>query len=217
MKLTLLSFLVFVIMVSGLQAQQGKKGFDISVLGGYHFAGQYDADYGNVNVKDSPGYGLNIAYRFSKSKYSVELQYLGQTTYVTLTPYYITQNNPVEEVDVQASYIQGAFGYRNPVSKYTEFIGLLGLGAIYVSPSGNYNSSTNFLVSAQGGVNIFFTKNQKAGIRLQGGFYVPVSTGGGGYYVGSSVEGTTGGGYTLDSYSALFQFNLSAGLILRFY
>jgi|WetSurSiteA1Bulk_404760.scaffolds.fasta_scaffold08015_2 hypothetical protein len=222
MKATLLFLFIFALMFSAVNAQQGKSGIDISALGGFHFAGQYDAEYGNVKVKDSPSYGFNAAYRFAKSKYSLELQYLGQTTYVTLTPYFITNNNPVEDVDVQVSYIQGAFGYRNPVSKLTEFFGLLGMGAIYVSPStsdkGNdYNSSTNFLVSAQGGANLFFTKNQKAGVRLQGGVYMPISTGGGGYYVGSSVEGTTSGGYTLDSYTALFQFNISAGLILRFY
>lgn len=215
MKKFILPLFVFLLTVSVIQAQQGKPGFDISALGGFHFAGQYDAEYGNVNIKDAPSYGFNAAYRFAKSKYSLELQYLGQTTNMTLTPYYTTQNNPVEEVDVQSNYFQGALVFRNPTSKLTEFFGIIGLGAIYVVPStsseGNeYSSTTNFLASFQGGANLFFTKSQKAGVRLQGGMYVPMTGSGGDYY-------GKGAGYTMDSYSALFQFNLSAGLILRFY
>jgi hypothetical protein len=212
MKNFLFSIFFLFLTVSALQSQQGKPGFDVSALGGFHFAGQYDAEFGNVNIKDSPSYAFNIAYRFPKKMFRLELQYLGQTTSVKLTPYFVTQNNPVEDIDVQVNYFQAAFGYGNPISRITEFFGYTGLGAIYVAPSGSkYESSTNFLISGQLGANIFFTKSQKAGVRLQGGMYVPMTGSGGTYY------GSGGAGYTMDSYSALFQFNLSAGLILRFY
>ena len=94
-----------------------------------------------------------------------------------------------------------------PNSTVRPFIGLL-LGAAEFTPGENGDpNDTKFAVGLQLGTNVYITP--RIGLRLKAQLLSPVDAADGGYYFGNF-----GSGGGLSTYSDIYQFSLSGGLII---
>jgi len=95
-----------------------------------------------------------------------------------------------------------------PNSTVRPFIGVLA-GAAIMTPDANsgYDQDTRFAVGFQLGTNIYVSP--RVGIQLKAQLLSPVDGAGSSFFVSNF-----GGGAGIDTYSSLYQFSLSGGLII---
>lgn len=175
---------------------------------GYTFADRNDfySTYGRIG--DGLSFGGSIKFNVNRS-FGFEVLYSHLNTTSGLY-YYNSDASAAPSYNMNFDYIMaGPIGsFTIPNTTVRPFIGAL-LGAAIMTPEANsgYQQDTRFAVGFQLGTNIYFSP--RVGIQLKAQLLSPVEDAGGGIFV--SNYGSGGG---LDTYSSIYQFSLSGGLII---
>ena len=175
---------------------------------GYTFASRTDFydTYGRIN--GGLNLGGSVKFNFNRS-FGIELLYSHMGTQSGLYDYGYPR---VKEAggDLSLDYIMaGAVqSFSIPNSTVHPFIGAF-LGAAVLTPGGTstYSSDTRFAMGLQLGTNIYMSG--RFGIQLKAQLLSPVDAAGGSYYYSNY-----GSGSGISTYSDIYQFSLSGGLII---
>ena len=175
---------------------------------GYTFADRNDfySTYGCIG--DGLSFGGSIKFNVNRS-FGFEVLYSHLNTTSGLY-YYNSDAAAAPSYNMNFDYIMaGPVGsFTIPYSTVRPFVGAL-LGAAIMTPEAGsgYQQDTRFAVGFQLGTNIYFSP--RVGIQLKAQVLSPVEDAGGGLFV--SNYGAGGG---LNTYSDIYQFSLSGGLII---
>jgi hypothetical protein len=177
---------------------------------GYTFADR--TDYYNTYGRVDGGLSLGGSVKFNINRSTgIEILYSHMNTQTGLYPYgYSGDNNKLAGGNLSFDYIMlGAVqSFGIPNSTVRPFIGGF-LGAAILSPGDESGSSSDakFAIGVQLGTNIYFTP--QLGLQLKAQLLAPTEVLSSGLYF--SNYGAGGG---ISSYSDIYQFSLSAGLII---
>ena len=172
---------------------------------GYTFNSRTDFydTYGRIN--GGLNLGGSIKFNLNRS-FGIELLYNHMGTESGLYQYGYG-GAKVAGGDLSLDYIMaGAVqSFSIPNSTVHPFIGAF-LGAAVLTPGANsaYSSDTRFAMGLQLGTNIYMTG--RFGLQLKAQLLAPVDATGGSYYYGYGGD--------ISTYSDIYQFSLSAGLII---
>ena len=175
---------------------------------GYTFSDR--TDFYNTYSRISDGLSLGGSIKFNVNRsFGIEVLYSHMNT--TIGDYYYGDNhNPINQANLKFDYIMAGpvESFTIPNSTVRPFIGVL-LGAAIMTPDANsgYNQDTRFAVGFQLGTNIYVSP--RVGIQLKAQLLSPVDGAGSSFFVSNF-----GGGAGIDTYSSLYQFSLSGGLII---
>ena len=180
---------------------------EIIPSGGYTFPDQvnfYDY-YGRI--EGAANWGGSLIFNVNRS-FGIELMYQRIDAKSGLYDYGNGNQSPFKQTDVGINYIMaGPVQSFNVMGSVHPFIGAL-LGAALFSPGpDDYSSNTKFTWGAQAGANIYV--NPRLGIKLKAQLLSVVDGGNGEFYFGSF-----GSGAGVSTYSSIYQFGFSAGLII---
>lgn len=209
-KLTAKTFIVVLLLVltiipTSIIAQR----VEITPYYGFMLAGKINFNDGSLNIKDNPNYGVILNFELDRRNgLYLELSYDRLDTRATYKPYGEYQVE-TDIFDLFIEYYQLGALYNKPLSKQASAFGFFTGGVARFSPiTTQYGDDYRFAITGGGGVKYFFT--QSIGVRLQGRIKLPIYFSGGGVYLGSG-----GTGFYMGSGTALFQMDLTAGLIYR--
>ncbi|NOX18729.1 MAG: porin family protein [Chlorobi bacterium] len=205
MKKILILFISLFILSQMSFAQKAPK-IDISVMGGYFFAGYIYTSAGDLNIKNDAHYGVAMSYNIDR-RMGMEISYNYSPTSMSLKTY--PGGFTKQLFNVSIHYIQGAALYYAKRGKVQPY-GLFSIGAAWISPDSNiYSTEVRMAFGIGGGVKIFF--NPHIGLRLQGRLLAPL------FYSGGAIFCGTGGcGWGISAGSYLIQGEISAGLVFAF-
>ncbi|HLZ85705.1 MAG TPA: hypothetical protein VKQ52_00640 [Puia sp.] len=175
---------------------------------GYTFANRTDFYNTYGRISDGFSYGGSIKFNVNRS-FGIEVLYSHMNTTTGLY-YYGPDQTPVGQYNLKFDYIMAGpiESFTIPNSTVRPFIGAL-LGAAIMTPdmSSGYSTDTRFAVGFQLGTNIYLSP--RVGIQLKAQLLSPVDGAGGGFFVSNY-----GGGGGIDTYSSIYQFSLSGGIII---
>ena len=175
---------------------------------GYTFADRNDfySTYGRIS--DALSYGGSIKFNVNRS-FGFEVLYNHMNTTAGLY-YYGSEAPAAQPYNMKLDYIMAGpiASFTIPNTTVRPFVGAL-LGAAIMTPdaSSGYQQDTRFAVGMQLGTNIYFSP--RIGIQLKAQLLSPVDDAGGSIFF--SNYGSGGG---LSTYSSVYQFSLSGGLII---
>jgi len=174
--------------------------FEITPFIGYQFGGEvetfYEGAYHDVNVNSSENWGLMVNIGLSPVT-QLEFLYSTQDTSADATRFDDSLGLTIDYWQVSMLW---SFNPYDEINPYMVF----GIGGTSLRPDG-FSNSTRFSGNIGGGVKIFFSDS--IGLRLEGRFY--------GTYINSRTSYCDPFwcyGYN----NSLYQFDFSAGLIIRF-
>jgi hypothetical protein len=174
---------------------------------GYTFADR--SDFGNSYGRIDGGLSLGGSVKFNANRnFGIEILYSHMNTQSGLYQYGYG-GSKLAGGDLALDYIMigGVQSFGVPNSTVRPFIGAF-LGAAVMTPgTAGYAGDTKFAVGLQLGTNIYIAPN--LGLQLKAQLLSPVDAMDGGFYF--SNYGSGGG---INSYSDIYQFSLSAGLII---
>jgi len=176
--------------------------------GGYTFPDQvnfYDT-YGRI--EGVANWGGSLQFNVNRN-FGIELMYNRMDAKSGLYRYSNTTQAPISQQQLGINYIMAgpvqSFGFPgSPVHLF--FGGMLGAAIFSPSPT-DYSSNTKFAWGLQGGTN--GSVSPRFGIRLKAQLLSPVDGAGGSFYFGN-----VGYGAGVSTYSSVYQFGFSAGLII---
>lgn len=189
----------------GVSSSFAQTSVELIPSAGYTFADHVNFYNRYGRIEGAPNWGGSLMFNVNRG-FGIELMYNRIDAKSAIYNY--GSQTPVEQNNVSINYIMaGPVQSFNMFGSVHPFIGGL-LGAAIFSPSPNdYSSNTKFAWGAKLGANIYVSP--RLGIRLQGQLLSPVDGGNGGYYFGNF-----GNGSNVSSYSSIYQFGFSAGLIV---
>ncbi len=168
-----------------------------------NFYNNYGKIDGALNLGGSVMFNVN-------RRFGIELMYDHMNTTSGLYQYDgYNQSSQISRGNLALDYIMlgPVQSFNIPGSPVRPFIGAM-LGASVFTPGVyGYSNDVHFAWGAQLGTNIYFTP--RFGLRLKAQLLAPVDASQGGFYVGSNASGSP-----VSAYSDIYQFNLSAGLII---
>ena len=174
--------------------------FEITPFLGYQFGGDvetfYQGEYHDVNINSSENYGVVLSLGLSPMT-QIELLYSTQDTEADA-------NRFEDSLGLKIDYWQVSMLWNfDPYSQIQPYV-VFGIGGTWLRPDG-FSSLSRFSGNIGGGAKIFFSDN--IGLRLEGRFF--------GTYINSTT--TYCDPFWCYGYNnSLYQFNVSAGLIIRF-
>jgi hypothetical protein len=176
---------------------------------GYTFASRTDFYDTYGRISDGLSFGGSVKFNLNRS-FGIELLYSHMGTQSGLYDYGYPHVKRAGG-DLSLDYIMaGAVqSFTIPGSTVRPFIGAF-LGAAVFTPgatASDYSSDTRFAMGVQLGTNIYMSP--RFGLQLKAQLLSPVDATGGSYYY--SNYGSGGG---ISTYSDIYQFSLSAGLII---
>jgi opacity protein-like surface antigen len=174
--------------------------FEITPFIGYQFGGDvstfYQGQYQDVSIDSSENFGVVLSLGLSEM---VQLELLYNTQDTTAEAERFDDSLGLNIDYWQLSMLWG-FSPDAQINPYVVF----GIGGTWLRPDG-FSSTSKFSGNIGGGVKIFFSDN--IGVRLEGRFY--------GTYINSTT--TYCDPFWCYGYNnSLYQFDVSAGLIIRF-
>jgi len=199
-------FIVALLITAGAFAQTS---VELIPTAGYTFASRTDYYDTYGRVEDGLSLGGSLKVNVNRN-FGIEFLYSHMNTSTGLYQYgyYGTK---LAGGDLQFDYIMGGLveSFEIPNSTVHPFIGGL-LGAAILTPDAQsgYSSETKFAAGAQLGMNVYMAPN--LGLQFKAQMLAPVDVATGGLYF-SNYYGAGGG---IDTYSSIYQFSLSAGLII---
>jgi len=174
--------------------------FEITPFIGYQFGGDvstyYQNQYQDVSVNSSENWGVVLSLGLSEMT-QLELLYNTQDTTADAKRF-------EDSLGLNIDYWQLSllWGF-NPDAQINPYV-VFGIGGTWLRPDG-FSSTSKFSGNIGGGVKIFFSDH--VGLRLEGRFY--------GTYINSTTSYCDP--YWCYGYNnSLYQFDVSAGLIIRF-
>jgi opacity protein-like surface antigen len=174
--------------------------FEITPFIGYQFGGDvstfYQNQYQDVSIDSSENFGLVLSLGLSEMA-QLELLYNTQDTTADAERF-------DDSLGLNIDYWQLSllWGF-NPDAQINPYV-VFGIGGTWLRPDG-FSNLSRFSGNIGGGVKIFFSDN--IGVRLEGRFY--------GTYINSTT--TYCDPFWCYGYNnSLYQFDVSAGLIIRF-
>jgi hypothetical protein len=186
----------------------------VNLYGGYVFDDKISSYYSDIiyfdgKVKGGFQWGAGLEYLI-RSEYGVELLYYRQDTHAPIN-YQTLFEGGVENVDLGVNYIMlggnrhKAFGDGN-VDGYGGL--LAGVGIVSGETSRFSETLTKFAWGIRLGCNIW--AGEKVGVKLQAQLLSIAQGAGGGVYFG-----TGGAGVGVSTYSTIYQFGFSGGLVFK--
>jgi hypothetical protein len=154
-----------------LSSTLSRSAFEITPMVAYVFGGGFSTDGlddvppGNLSLRSGIGYGAEIGYT-PNGRLWFEATFLRQTTDITFVPD-PGFAAPLTTSGFASNYIHGGARYEFGQMNVHPFVGL-GAGVTIFDPSGTgIGSSTNFSLSAEGGVRMMIGKGaqQRFGVR----------------------------------------------------
>lgn len=174
---------------------------------GYTFADR--TDFGNSYGRIDGGLSLGGSIKFNANRnFGIEILYSHMNTQSGLYQYGYG-GSKLAGGDLALDYIMigGVQSFAVPNSTVRPFIGAF-LGAAVMTPgTAGYAGDTKFAVGLQLGTNIYIAPN--LGLQLKAQLLSPVDAVDGGFYFSNY-----GSGGAINTYSDIYQFSLSAGLII---
>lgn len=174
---------------------------------GYTFPSRTDFydSYGRING----GLNLGGSIKFNATRnFGIEILYSHMNTQSGVYQYGF-DGGKLAGGDLAMDYIMigGVQSFKIPNSTVRPFIGAF-LGAAVLTPgTSGYQNDTKFAVGFQLGTNIYMAPN--VGLQLKAQLLSPVDAVDGGFYFSNYGSGTG-----ISTYSDIYQFSLSAGLII---
>ena len=151
-----------------------RSAFEITPMVAYVFGGGFNTDGlndvppGNLSLRSGIGYGAEIGYT-PNGRLWFEATYLRQSTDITFVPD-PGFTAPLTTSGFASNYIHGGARYEFGQKNTHPFLGL-GLGATIFDPSvDGVGSSTNFSLSAEGGVRIMIGRGARQRFGIRGTF-----------------------------------------------
>ena len=187
--------------------------FRLNGFAGYLFDDHVDSyysatEYFEGTVKGGFRWGLGAEYMIQGN--GIGINYYRQDTEAPLT--YYDQGVKNRDFDIGASWLMAAFTRYIKKNNIEPYFGAE-LGAVFYnvenSLSGDSESATKFAWGLNLGTNIFFS--EKVGLKVQMNLHSATQAAGGGFYFG-----TGGAGAGVSSYSTIYQFGFTGGLVFRF-
>ena len=174
--------------------------FEITPFIGYQFGGDvetfFQGEYHDVNVSSSENWGVMFNLGLSEMT-QIEFLYSTQDTSANARRF-------DDSLGLTVDYFQVSMLWDfNPYAEIRPYL-VFGIGGTWLRPDG-FSSLSRFSGNIGGGAKIFFSDN--IGLRLEGRFY--------GTYINSTTSYCDPFwcyGYN----NSLYQFDVSAGLIIRF-
>ncbi len=176
---------------------------ELTPIAGYTFPERFDVNQGEARVSGGFTYGGILTFDINDN-YGVELIYTRQDADAEVNSFYLVERN----VPVSVNYIQAGGARYFPVNAMTRFFAGLNLGAAGLVPKEEYEQGWLFAVGLKGGVKYYFT--DRVGLRVQANMQMPVQWAGAGFFIG-----TGGSGVTVDTFSTIFQFSFTGGLVFK--
>ncbi len=173
----------------------------LSGLGGYTFDDKFNTGGISGKVQGTGHWGIGVEYMIHPY-YGLELQYQRMVTDVNYT--WIGIENRTTEIDF--NYIMLGGNRYLPVSDVVWPYGGVGLGVAIIS--GNNDSTTEFAWQFKAGG--MFLPNNKISIKARAQLTSIVQGIGGGLYFG-----TGGSGIDINTYSSIYQFGLTGGIVIH--
>ncbi|MDP4256746.1 MAG: OmpA family protein [Bacteroidota bacterium] len=186
----------------------GQTSVELIPSAGYTFASRTDFydSYGRIDG----GLNLGGSVKFNVNRnVGIEFLYSHLSTQSGLYNYGFNGGDKIAGGNLSLDYIMigGVQSFGIPNSAVRPFIGGF-LGAAVLTPgTSGYSNDTKFAVGLQLGTNIYMAPN--LGLQLKAQLLSPVDAADGGFYF--SNYGSGGG---INTYSDIYQFSLSAGLII---
>jgi len=200
--LFLLTALVFLLTdYQGVQAQS----VELTPFGGYTLRSTFDVPGGQMRVFGGATYGGILTYNINP-RYGIEFMYSRQETEADSRSIYL------DDLGVPVNVIYAMVGglKQFPVSEQViPFVGV-NLGAAGLVPQvRRYDEGWRFAVGLKAGSK--FMLSEIVGIRIQAAANMPVQGFGSSFYFG-----TGGAGVGVGTYSSIFQFSFTGGLVFHF-
>ena len=214
MKKLCLVFLLLVLPNMDMRSQD----FNITLQGGYVFDDSFDSyfdfnEFYEGTIEGGFQWGVGFEY-FMLPEYGIELSYLRQDTNSPTT--YFRRNDAsirFTDFDLAINYIMLG-GNRYVSLSDTSIDGYIGLmaGMVLSSADNPDNGSSNDDVKFAWGVKLgaVYWFADAVGFKLQTNLISSVQAMGGGLYFG-----TGGAGAGLNSYSTIYQFGFTGGLVIK--
>ena len=198
MKKSIQALILTTVLLAPTEAMAGE--FEITPFLGYQFGGDvttfYQGEYHDVNINSSENYGVVLSLGLSPVT-QIELLYSTQDTKADASRF---EDSLGLEIDYWQVSMLWNFDPDSQIQPYVVF----GIGGTYLRPDG-FSSDLKFSGNLGGGAKIFFSDN--IGVRLEGRFF------------GTYINSTTSYCDPFWCYgykNSLYQFDVSAGLIIRF-
>jgi len=195
-----IALLLLLVTISLVPAGSEAREFEITPFFGYQFGGDvttfYQGQYQDVSIDSSENYGVVLSLGLSEMA-QIELLYNTQDTTANTDRF---EDSLGLNIDYWQLSMLWAFDPDAQINPYVVF----GLGGTWMRPEG-FSNLSKFSGNIGGGVKIFFSDN--IGLRLEGRFYA------------TYINSTTSYCDPLWCYgwpNSLYQFDVSAGLIIRF-
>ncbi len=185
------------------QASLHAQSIELTPFSGYTFPENFYVENGEVRISGGHTYGGMLTFNISEM-YGVELIYTRQDAEADVTAFLLNDRN----VPVSVNYIQAGGIRYFPLSSTTSLLGGLNLGAAGLVPKEKYDQGWLFAFGLKGGVKHYFS--ERIGVRIQANLQMPVQWAGAGFFVG-----TGGSGVSVNSFSTIFQFSFTGGLVFR--
>jgi opacity protein-like surface antigen len=181
---------------------------EITPFFGYQFTGAHDIYAGEIDISDNANFGLSVNYDIPyKRGMQFEFFWLMQNSVLNKKDYATGVTEPLFDLTTHYFHAGGIYGMRK--GNMLPFISA-GLGTTLFHPDSRLYTDEWFF-SFSLGLGLKYYINDRFGIRLQGRMLLPVLWNGGGLWCG-----TGGCSIGMGANSAIFQGDLSAGLIVRF-
>jgi len=197
-KISIQALVLTTVLLAPTAAMAGE--FEITPFLGYQFGGDvetfYQGEYHDVNINSSENYGVVLSLGLSPMT-QIELLYSTQDTKADAQRF-------EDSLGLKIDYWQVSMLWNfDPDAQIQPYV-VFGIGGTWLRPDG-FSNTSKFSGNIGGGAKIFFSDN--IGLRLEGRFY--------GTYINSTTSYCDPFwcyGYN----NSLYQFDVSAGLIIRF-
>ena len=177
---------------------------EITPFGGYQMGGSIEVLAGTLRIKDNWNFGVILDYTL-RPGFQLELIYSHQDSELRLKQPLL---EPIYLMDVAVEYYHIGALRELKGGKVRPFVtGTVGVTHFNPKAAG---LSSEWRFSANVGLGVKVFPSERIGLRLQGRLMLPIINGGADFFVGP------GGGYVIASGEILVQWDVSAGLILRF-
>ena len=195
-------------------------GVELVPFAGYMFGGSLNFVEGKLNLDNGMNYGLSILVPV-QTLVDVELNYTRMDSKASFSPYWPYTEPPYNyeyhQTDLATNYFHiGAISKFYTRDTKAQPFGSFSLGATWFQPKEtstypdglNFGDVWKFSVNLGLGVKIMFS--DRVGIMLRGRLMMPMTFGGGSFYVG-----TGGSGFALGTWIAPLQGDFNGGLIIK--